>query len=139
MNVVLDASVVVKWVLQDSQREYDTEVATHIMHGIAAGDIQATQPDHWLAEVAAVLARLTPLTARKEVTNLSRLELRTLGDTSIYARACQLGVDLQHHLFDTLYHAVALETGSRYITADSTYWRKAQHIGSSVPLSRFSL
>lgn len=36
---------------------------------------------------------------------------------------------LDHHLFDTLYHATALETGAVMLTADRRYHDKAAGLG----------
>jgi hypothetical protein len=42
----------------------------------------------------------------------------------------QLSHQLGHHLFDTLYHAVALETeGAALVTADDAYRHKALQLG----------
>ncbi len=41
-----------------------------------------------------------------------------------------LPIEPNHHTFDTLFHAVALETqGTTPITADKKYYRKAQGLG----------
>lgn len=46
----------------------------------------------------------------------------------------------QHHLFDTLYHAVALHTpGAVLITADARYYAKARLEGQISLLEDFSL
>jgi predicted nucleic acid-binding protein len=38
--------------------------------------------------------------------------------------ACQLSERFKHHLFDTLYHAVAIYSGNtQFITADDQYYR----------------
>ena len=48
----------------------------------------------------------------------------------IYEMAVQLATDLDHPLFDTLYHAVALSIAdATLVTADARYARKAQRIG----------
>jgi predicted nucleic acid-binding protein len=47
------------------------------------------------------------------------------GDAAVLAHACTLAIDLGHHLFDTLYHAVALEADACLVTADDRYHRKA--------------
>jgi predicted nucleic acid-binding protein len=57
VTVVLDASVIIKWLLQDPEREAGTEKATQLMDSITRGELMALQPTHWLAEVGAVLAR----------------------------------------------------------------------------------
>lgn len=43
--------------------------------------------------------------------------------------------DLDHHLFDTLYHAIAFEYEYTLVTADDHYFRKSQHLGRIVRLS----
>jgi hypothetical protein len=48
-------------------------------------------------------------------------------------------MQLKHHLFDTLYHAVALQTsGATFITADAAYYRKAQGLGRVLLLKDFT-
>jgi hypothetical protein len=42
-----------------------------------------------------------------------------------------LAIRLNHHVFDTLYHAVALSVPqTTLVTADETYYRKAQAFGA---------
>ena len=60
VRAALDASVVVKWLLRADDRERDVDAALAVFDAIAMGTIEPLQPPHWLAEVAAVLARLTP-------------------------------------------------------------------------------
>jgi hypothetical protein len=46
-----------------------------------------------------------------------------------------LAVEAEAHLFDTLYHAVALEyEDAVLITADDRCWRKAAHYGKIASL-----
>ncbi len=94
------------------------------------------QPVHWLAEVAAVLSRLSPKSAARDIEMLHALELPVRDDVTTYSRACQLAVDLNRHVFDTLYHAVALETDSAIlVTADVRYARAARSVGRIVELA----
>ena len=44
---------------------------------------------------------------------------------------------LNHHLFDTLYHAVALEEKATLVTADRKYYDKARRMGSILMLEEF--
>jgi predicted nucleic acid-binding protein len=53
----------------------------------------------------------------------------------ILQRACRLSIELNHHLFDTLYHAVALHTDSVLVTADAQYLNKAAKLGNIVSLA----
>lgn len=136
MNVVvLDASVILKWLFNDPVRESQTREATTLMENIVDGRLEVLQPIHWEIEVAAVLARKTRDTAEANVRLLAALNLAVANDSEILLRACRLSVELDHHLFDTLYHAVALERGAVLVTADEHYLRKALHMGHICALS----
>jgi len=126
MILVIDASVIIKWLFQDPEREADTEQATALMAAVARGALTVVQPPHWLIEVAAVMARETPERAQRDLALLEAMALPVRGDAPVLTRACTLAVDLGHHLFDTLYHAVALESEACLITADDRYHRKAE-------------
>ena len=138
MRVVVDASVIVKWILPDSMREGQTGDAIALLRAIRAGRVEAIQPPHWLAEVAAVLVRLRPEIAEPALDLLDALELPVAADVPIYRRAARLANELGHHLFDTLYHAVALEREALLVTADAHYRRKAQRLGAIVALAAWT-
>src|SRR5262249_52332626 len=124
MLLVVDASVVVKWIFPDRDREADSDRALDLLADIQKGRTEVVQPVHWLAEVAAVTARLAPEVSRDAVGLLHAMELPTRDEPEIYFRACDLAADLGHHVFDTLYHAVALSIAdARLVTADERYWR----------------
>ena len=65
MTLVVDASVIIKWLLQDSGRESATEHATELMRAVVLGEVEVLQPFHWLAEVAAVAAPRVPRNFRR--------------------------------------------------------------------------
>ena len=130
MIAVVDASVVIKWLLQDPERESDTERATRIMELVMSGAQPILQPAHWILEVGAVLARESPATAVDDVTLLAALALPALDDPLVVRRGTELAIELKQHLFDTFYHAVALENEDTVlVTADERYWRAAQATG----------
>lgn len=130
MIVVLDASVILKWLFQDPSREPDTAKALVIIESVVSGRLEIIQPVHWLVEVAAVAARLTPHTAVSDVERLAALEFPTNGGPDIMRRATDLAIATDHHLFDTLYHAVAIETeDALLVTADERYLQKAERYG----------
>ena len=130
MTVVLDASVLIKWLLADPKREQDTEHATALVQAVMSAEFDMLQPFHWLAEVGAVLARLSPATAAEDVLMLRAMELPSTDEVEVLRRACSLAIDTQQHLFDTLYHAVALgQPGAVLITADVRYYKKARAQG----------
>ena len=138
-RIVVDASVAIKWVLPDREDEVDSDRALALLSGIREGTLELIQPPHWLAEVAAVLARLTPQTVDDDVSDLYALEIPVLDTPGMYLTACELARSLGHHLFDTLYHAVALEIEAvSLVTADEHYYRKASARGSIALLSSFS-
>ena len=130
MIVVLDASVVLKWLLEDPAREPDTEKASAVIESVVRGGLEILQPVHWLAEVAAVAARLAPQTAVRDVEMLAALQFPTTDDPNVMRRATNLAIETNHHLFDTLYHAVALEhEDALLVTADDRYYTKAERYG----------
>lgn len=127
MNVVVDASVIIKWLLQDPEREADTERATRLMGTIVTGEQSVLQPVHWVSEVGAVLARESADTATEDVAMLCALELPVADEAIILPRACELAIELKQHVFDAYYHAVALETDETVlVTADERYLRAAR-------------
>ncbi|HEV2853533.1 MAG TPA: type II toxin-antitoxin system VapC family toxin [Thermoanaerobaculia bacterium] len=134
MNVVVDASVIVKWVFPESEAEEHVEQALELLAGIKDGKVILLQPPHWLVEVAAVVTRLRPEFAEPALDLLDAMEFPAIEDLSVLKRASRISRDLNHHLFDTLYHAVALEYDHTLVTADDHYFRKAKHLGRMVLL-----
>lgn len=130
MRYVIDASVTIKWMVPENPEEQDVAQALVLLDALRNGDITLYQPAHWEAEIAAVLARISPATAIKKMVALRALAFTRINDTTIYATACDLAIRLNHHVFDTLYHAVALHTPeAALITADQRYFDKARSIG----------
>jgi predicted nucleic acid-binding protein len=130
MIVVVDASVALKWFVRFSPQEEDAAAALAIFEQVVRGELKLVQPPHFVAEVAAVLARLKPVDAAADVRDLLMIEHTTLASPALYNQALQLALRHQHHLFDTLYHAVALQTsGATLITADKRYFDKAKPAG----------
>jgi len=128
--VVVDASVILKWLLEDPAREPDTEKASALVELVVRGRLEILQPVHWLAEVAAVAARLTPRTAVDDVEMLAAWEIPTADNPNVIRRATGLAIETNHHLFDTLYHAVALEhDDALLVTADDRYYQQAKRYG----------
>ncbi len=135
MTVVLDASVILKWLFADPVREELTHEATRLVAAAVSGRIAVVQPVHWLAEVGAVLARATPRTVERDIGLLTGLQFDVADEPPVMQRACRLVIDLKQHVFDTLYHAVAIERDAMLISADKRYCRSAKHIGRIVYLA----
>ena len=141
MICVVDASVAVKWFAEGdwALREDDLEPALEILKTSTRGTLDLYQPPHFLAEVAAVVSRLQPDRAQQYIDDLAQLNITWAAPTAAYARAIELARQLDHHVFDTLYHAVALSIpGAVLVTADRRYLAKAQHLGQIAWLADFS-
>ena len=90
---------------------------------------------HWLAEVAAVAVRLVPQAAVRDVEILAALEFPTTDDPNVIRRATHLPIETNLHLFDTRYHAVALEHADAVlVAADDRYYGKAERYGTIAAL-----
>lgn len=131
----MDASVIVKWALPDPEQEPHVDRALALLEEIQAGKIELLQPPHWMAEVAAVLTRLRPEIVEEVIDLMAALNVQVVADPVIYKRASQIARDLGKHVFDSLYHAVALEHGVVLVSADSNYSLKARRLGSLLPLA----
>jgi predicted nucleic acid-binding protein len=91
------------------------------------------QPIHWLLEVGAVLTRIDRERAEDDLAMLQALQLPIDDGPLALGRACRLAIELRQHLFDTLYHALALEMpGATLITADERY------LAAGAPLGRIT-
>jgi len=132
---VVDASVAVKWFVPDASEELDTDLACGLLEKGNTGQCRFVQPSHWIGEIAAVLARRRPESAARNVEDLLLFDFfSVIGGPAVYRQAIALARRIDHHLFDTLYHAVALLEDIPFITADRRYFRKAKKLGNIVML-----
>ena len=140
MIVVVDASVALKWFLKWRPDEGDTEAAVGVLEAVGDGRLEMLQPPHFLAEVAAVLARVHPDGAQRDLDDLQQVNWAVAESPTIYSLAATLAIRLPHHLFDTLYHATSLSTpGAMLVTAHDAYVDKAAPEGGVVRLAEFTL
>jgi predicted nucleic acid-binding protein len=137
--LVVDASVALKWFLNVGESEPDRDRALTLLNGVDNESVQLVEPAHFIAEVAAVLARVKPDAAEDDLLDLLNIEYRTIETQETYARALELSIRYQHHPFDTLYHAVALDVpGASLVTADRRYYDKAGGEGRIILLADWS-
>ena len=120
MTVVVDAGVILKWLLEDPTKEPDTEKALALIEAVIRGRLEILQPAHWLIEVAAVAARLTPQTAVEDVELLSAMQFPTSDSPNVLLRATALAIE----------HDDAV-----LVTADERYRRKAERYGMIAALA----
>lgn len=136
MKIVVDASVAIKWFLFSKPEEVNAELAIKILEAAVSGQTTLYQPPHFVTEMAAVLARLNSQEALPCLRDLLNIDFQRVESPEMYATATELAVQLKQHVFDTLYHAVALHTPDAIlITADQRYYNKAKQAGQIVLLS----
>lgn len=139
IHVVADANVAIKWFLPPAVAEQDQDLAVALLEQVKTGKIALREPPHWLAEVAAVLSRLAPATARQNIEDLYAMRVPVMATLKTYTTASSLAISLNQHVFDTLYHAVALDASDcTLVTADERYYKKARSRGNIVLLRDFS-
>jgi predicted nucleic acid-binding protein len=138
MRLVIDASVAVKWIVGDQPGESDVDRASALLGAIARGSVSAIEPAHWVAEVTGVVVRLKPDRAVAAIALLTHSRFST-ASRSAYRRAAQISRYLDHHLFDTLYHAVALEERATLVTADAVYFARPKNLGRIELLADFAM
>lgn len=139
MILVLDASVAIKWFLHFRGGEDHCQRALEILARVDEGRVSMVQPPHFLAEMGAVLAREKPADAVSDLRDLMAVEFESATEPVVYEAACKLAMRLGQHLFDTLYHAVALHTpGAKLVTADRRYFAKARDVGRITLLEDFT-
>lgn len=129
--VVVDASVAVKWLLPQQPEEADVDKALQLLQAVSRQDVRMLRPPHFLAELMGVVVRLAPDHAEQLFAAVQYMEMSVADNAAVYQTAMRLSRELKHHLFDTLYHAVALENKDTVlITADAVYYRKAAVMGN---------
>lgn len=120
MRLVIDASVALKWVLEEDGSD------------LAIGLIEREEllaPDLMLIECANTLAirvRRKLLTADDAELMLSKIVAvpkRLHGSSALIARAQSLAIELERSAYDCLYLTLALATDSVMVTADSKFAR----------------
>jgi predicted nucleic acid-binding protein len=129
-TLAVDASVALKWLFPLRDGEAHVKQALTVLGDIRRGRVAVLQPAHWLAEVAAVVSRLEPRRAVEVIDIFHALEFPVSDAPEVYQRACELAIALKQHVFDTLYHAVALsQSEGILVTADEQYYRRAVGAG----------
>jgi len=130
MTLVIDSSVAAKWILAEIPHEQDSDKAAALLGQIAKENTALLQPEHWRVEVLSVIVRLAPERFASTWRLLESLNIKRISSKRVLERASHLSNQLKHHMFDTLYHAVALEHGATLITADDSYFAKAYRLGN---------
>jgi predicted nucleic acid-binding protein len=137
MKLVIDASVAVKWIVADMAGEGDLDKAAMVLAAVARRHVEVIEPAHWVGEVVGVVARVRPDRVLPTIALVTHARFATVVSRAVYRRAAEIAIALNHHLFDTLYHAVALQEGATLVTADDAYYAKAASLGQIQRLGDF--
>ncbi|MGA2606967.1 MAG: type II toxin-antitoxin system VapC family toxin [Terriglobia bacterium] len=125
MNLVVDASVAVKWLVKES----DTDKAEALLESCRLGKYDPVAPELLVAEVGSVLSKRVRQGSMKasqaefqfDRFNRIRPVLKPLLDLA--GRAFKLALVHQHSVYDCLYVALALEAQCELVTADEKLFR----------------
>jgi predicted nucleic acid-binding protein len=128
LKLVVDASVALKWILSPIL-EAHAKGAGDLLGSIGIGTVELFAPVHWFAEIVAVVARQEPDRLEDTLELLHALNVQVIDGRELLGYAAKLSHMLDHHLFDTLYHAVAIDQAATLITADARYFEKARPLG----------
>lgn len=133
--IVVDASVSIKWFVPTAPKEEDVPAALGLLQAYAEDRVTLYQPPIWRAEVLAVLARIAPASAARHASHLFSFDYESADSLEIHSKAVEMSIELNHHLFDTLYHAAALlHPNAVFVTADERYRNKGMHLGRVLSL-----
>lgn len=120
MTLLIDTSVVVKWIVA----EEGSDIAM-TFHG---SDLAA--PGLMLLELGNVLwmkVRSGEMLAAQAIAGLTEVGsvVRTLSTDNLQLRALEIGIDLNHPVYDCAYLALAEAGGMRVLTADKRLVKSA--------------
>jgi predicted nucleic acid-binding protein len=130
MRYVVDASVILKWVLGDEQ-EADHAKALDLLEAWADGSAELAAPALWQYEVGNFLGRERHEEAIDKMDSLLKLRIQTVELTDTMIRRCftwmkQYGVTF----CDSSYLAAALEIQAILTTADEKFATKMGKAGA---------
>lgn len=128
MTIVVDASIALKWVLQET----GSEAAEKLLEN----DLAA--PSLWLLEAGNALWRrtareeLTPAEAAERLAVLTKAPVASVPLEQDLPEAMRLGLQLNHPVYDCLYLALAKRLGTYVVTADTRFGRAVADHGTHI-------
>jgi predicted nucleic acid-binding protein len=130
-NYIVDASVILKWVLGD-RAEQDQAKAIELLTGWAEGRDAIWAPVLWEYEVANFLGREIPDEADAKMVMLRGLDIGRVALTDAMVKQCFGWIKKKKvSFYDACYLAAAFEVGATLVTADERFVRK---MGKGEPL-----
>ena len=136
---VIDASVILKWVLGVEQ-ESDQSIASKLLDTWAAGITDLVAPSLWQYEVGNFLGRELQGEAIEKMTLLLDLGIQSVDLNNTIIERCFTWME-QHAVtfYDASYLAVAFEIQGTLVTADEKFCRKMRNVGRICLLSDLNL
>jgi predicted nucleic acid-binding protein len=140
MIVVLDASVILKWVLE-KDHEPDYQQAAKLQQAFLDELIDIRLPTLWKYEVGNILGLKKPSVATEIMSALLAYEFDEVPLRSEYALAVleHMRQIKQVTFYDSAYHVLALRTKGLYVTADNAYVKRARRKGHVMLLGEWEL
>jgi hypothetical protein len=122
VRLVVDASVVVKWFVEENGQSDALSI-------LERGD-ECFAPDHVVVEVAGALDKkhkAKAVTREQAIEAISAIQehLTLIAGTRLVTHAFDIAADLPHPLADCLYLACALEIDAPMVTADTLFLQRA--------------
>ena len=137
MNLyVVDASVAGKWLLPGAAEPLQRE-AVGLLRQLVDGQVNLIVPDFFWIEVTNLLGkairtgRCTRPTAEMALSALRRHEIPTFPVLPLLDSALDKAIVYGRSVYDSIYVALALETGARLITADE---KVVNAVGARLPV-----
>jgi predicted nucleic acid-binding protein len=127
--IVADASVVLKWIMN----EQDTEYALAIREKHVIGESIIAVPDLLFYEIANVLATKISLekrAARSALRQILALELEMYHfGIEAFIETLETAIQYKITVYDSTYIILAKRLGCPFITADKQLWNKVKDLG----------
>lgn len=134
--VVLDASVILKWLLLEKE---DVADALKIREDLLNKRVEVYVPSHLFTEVCNVLGRQRP---EQMLRFLSELRMSRLLECRLTLEIASLALNLltrypKISFYDAAYHALAIHSQGTFITADVKYYQTTQKEGHICLLNKY--
>lgn len=138
---VLDTSVAVKWFANEGGAEQAK--ANRLLDALAQGACIVKAPELLLFELANALMLSHKFPAAKVIDSIAflwklKIELEPLNGP-VLVRAVEIASKCGATIYDSYFVALALETGSLFVTADEAFLRKVRHLPNMISLRLLKL
>jgi len=135
-RIVVDSTICVNW-FAPARGKRESAASLELLDYIHKKKVYVSQPSLWRAHAASMLLRKRRIDMRRVVAGLLEVEAREQNGPEVLRLATEIAVTLHADIFDTLYHAVAIDRGIELITANTDYVERAGHLGHIQLLSNW--